>query len=57
MSAEISSQLICHGVGKNVSPRDISTVHKEQLDRLITRMIQVNVGRFGFAGRALACDS
>ena len=39
MSAETSSLLICRGVGQNVSPReriDISSVDKEQLDRLIT---------------------
>ena len=39
MSAETSGQLICRGVGQNVSPReriDISSVDKEQLDRLIT---------------------
>ena len=39
MSAETSDQLICRGVGQNVSPReriDVSSVDKEQLDRLIT---------------------
>ena len=39
MSTESSGQLICRGVGQNVSPReriDISSVDKEQLDRLIT---------------------
>ena len=39
MSAETSDQLICRGVGQNVSPRertDISSVDKEQLERLMT---------------------
>ena len=39
MLAETSGQLICRGIGQNVSPReriDISSVDKEQLDRLIT---------------------
>ena len=39
MSAETSGQLICRGVGQNVSPRertDISSVDREQLERLIT---------------------
>ena len=39
MSAETSDQLICHGAGQNVSPRertDISSVDKEELERLMT---------------------
>ena len=39
MSAETPGQLICRGVGQNVSPRektDISSVDREQLERLIT---------------------
>ena len=39
MSAETSDQLMCRGVGQNVSPRertDISSVDKEELKRFMT---------------------